>query len=438
MSERGRAASWASSAWGRPVLAKVREALRIVGFSATFAVVALVANLVVLLVFFMTAGSLDEVGSPLSYTAVDELAEAFDAAGTPDETPQLPKGTIRELRDADQWAMLVDDAGQVAWSLDLPEDVPTTYTMRDVATFTRWYLRDYPVVTRVCAPGLLVVGAPKGSEWKYSYSTNMGTMVLFLGLFVMLFVTNMVVAIALARAYARRSWAERDHARTEWVAAVSHDVRTPLAVALADADTLAHDAALDHRQRARAERVVGRVEEVSSLVADLNVANRLSYAMEPVEARPVALAPIVRSVAAEALNDDAAGAHPIDVELGEDVEEIMVRGDAALFRRMLVNLVGNSVRHNPEGCSIRIALSRLPARPLRRRQCLLVVEDDGRGLGQDLLETLRRAPSTELPEHGLGLVIVRRIAHACGGQVRFMEPEGAPTGTRCEVRLPLA
>jgi len=332
--------------------------------------------------------------------------------------------------------MLIDANGDVTWSEGLPTDVPTHYEREDIASFVRWYLNDYPVVTLVRDDGILVKGSPKGSTWKYVYSTDMNRVVLAFGLVLALLVSNMAVAIMVARSYARRSWAERDHARREWIAAVSHDVRTPLAVALADADALVHDEGLDAGQRMHAERVEAKVSEVASLVADLNVANRLSYAMEPVDATPVALAPIMRSVAVEAINDDVDGRHPVEVTSDEKAEAFRVKGDAALLRRMLSNLVGNSVRHNPEGCTVKVSLSEAPMRLFGRRRCLLVVEDDGKGLEADMLETLRRAPSDELPEHGLGLVIVRRIARAFGGTARFMDADGG--GARCEIVFPLS
>lgn len=414
-------------------LARVREALRILGFAAVFAVAAFVTNVLVLGFYILTFGSLDDGAPNVAPAEIERLSEALVLE---EGTYRLPDEDIEALAALGAWLMLIDPEGNVAWSEAVPADVPDHYELGDVASFTRWYLNDYPVVTRVRDDGILVLGSPPGSAWKYTYSIDMNSFVLSVGLVLALLISNMVVAIAVARAYARRSWAERDRARREWIAAVSHDVRTPLAVALAEADTLAHDEDLASDQRARAQRVEGKVSEVASLIADLNVANRLSYAMEPVDAQPVALAPLIRSVAAEALNDDADGTHPIELELDAEAEACRVNGDAALLRRMLSNLVGNSVRHNAQGCTVRISLARLPRRLLRRERCLLAVEDDGRGLASDMLQTLRRAPSDELPEHGLGLVIVRRIAAACGGTTRFSEAEGG--GTRCEVILPVA
>ncbi len=417
----------------RSAFAKTREAIRILGFATAFALSAMIINALVMAVFLIVFGYPDGGEATFAGPGIEELSDQLVFR---DGSYQLGDEAAETLERGHRWAMLIDAEGNVSWGLALPADIPSHYDMADVASFTRWYLEDYPVSTWVRDDGILVAGAPKGSVWKYTYNTNMNSILMTIGLVLALLVSNMVVAIAAARAYARKSWAERDHARREWIAAVSHDVRTPLAVALADADTLARDETLGTEQRLRAERVEGKVSEVASLVADLNVANQLSYAMEPVDATPVTLAPIIRSVAAEALNDDADGSHPIEVAVDDEAEQCQVKGDAALLRRMLANLVGNSVRHNTQGCTVRMALSKLPPRLFRRGRCLLVVEDDGRGLEADMLEALRRAPSDDLPEHGLGLVIVRRIAMACGGTVRFVEPAGG--GTRCEITFALA
>jgi len=416
-----------------PMLARAREAGRIVGFSVVFTLAALVTNILVMGLFVATFGSFDDGRGLLGPMGIDELSSALVSEGG---TYHASDEALSTLRKTDRWAMLVGNDGSVTWSESLPADVPDHYTLADVASFSRWYLADYPVVTRVRNDGLLVVGSPKGSAWKYLYSTDTHSVVLTLGLINAMLISNMVVAIVVARGYARRSWAERDHARREWIAAVSHDVRTPLSVALAEADTLAQDVTLTSESRIRAERVVAKVSEVASLVADLNVANQLSHAMEPAQMEPVALAPIVRSVAVETLNDDAEGRFDIEVDIPENAEDLYARGNVALLRRMLTNLVGNSVRHNPQGCTIRIGLTRLRPHLLRRARCLLVVEDNGHGLGSDMLDELRRPPSGELPEHGLGLVIVRRIAHACEGEARFSDARGG--GTRCEIELPLA
>ena len=76
------------------------------------------------------------------------------------------------LLEEGRWAMLLSQEGQVVWSFRKPEDVPEQYTVSDVASFTRWYLSDYPVQSWVREDGLLVVGSPKGSIWKHDIAMN--------------------------------------------------------------------------------------------------------------------------------------------------------------------------------------------------------------------------------------------------------------------------
>ena len=66
------------------------------------------------------------------------------------------------------WLMLLDDQGQVVWQWHKPAELPDHYDLKDVASFTRWYLDDYPVQTLVRGDGLLVAGSSKGGTWKYS------------------------------------------------------------------------------------------------------------------------------------------------------------------------------------------------------------------------------------------------------------------------------
>ena len=69
------------------------------------------------------------------------------------------------LAQQDLWLMLVGRDGQVLWQYNKPAEVPDQYDLLDVAAFTRGYLEDYPVQTRIRPDGLLVAGAPKGSTW---------------------------------------------------------------------------------------------------------------------------------------------------------------------------------------------------------------------------------------------------------------------------------
>ena len=76
--------------------------------------------------------------------------------------------TPQEWMNGYEWAMVLDDVGNIRWSYGLPQDLNHAYTPGDIARFARWYLADYPVFCWTEPYGLFVIGLPKGSLWKYS------------------------------------------------------------------------------------------------------------------------------------------------------------------------------------------------------------------------------------------------------------------------------
>ena len=156
--------------------------------------------------------------------------------------------------------------------------------MSEVAAFSRWYLRDYPVTVWTRSDGLLVVGFPKDSVFKYNISNDMkdvyamlkGAAVVFLmNLFLLAYVflrntyrveravkpilngiqqlsgggevhlqeSGELAEINADLNNAAASLQKKDHARTEWIRGLSHDIRTPLSMILGYASEMEEDAA---------------------------------------------------------------------------------------------------------------------------------------------------------------------------------------------------
>ena len=59
--------------------------------------------------------------------------------------------------------MLLDRDGKAVWEYALPKEIPRQFGIPDVASFSRWYLEDYPVYVWRHGDGLLVFGCSKGS-----------------------------------------------------------------------------------------------------------------------------------------------------------------------------------------------------------------------------------------------------------------------------------
>lgn len=67
------------------------------------------------------------------------------------------------------WAMLLGDDGEILWSDNLPEELNHAYTVPEVAAFSRWYLKDYPVMAYRNDFGLLVAGKEQGSMTRFDF-----------------------------------------------------------------------------------------------------------------------------------------------------------------------------------------------------------------------------------------------------------------------------
>lgn len=264
----------------------------------------------------------------------------------------------------------------------------------------------------------------------------------------------------------------KDSAREQWIRGVSHDIRTPLSMIIGKADALAEseDAPSDVRAEAAAIRSQGM--KIKDLVADLNAASQLSFGARPLDLKRVHLPKLLRNVAASYMNGGFDESHPLEFSLDERCADATVLGDERMLVRLVENLLANARLHNPGGCGIRLGLAPLlpepsaadaaaaqptvagaqPVQPTGAGACpsqpaaVLLVADDGVGAGDAALAALeqrlsraRRDPDGAVPDdagHGLGLVLVDRIARAHGGEISISSQEGR--GFAVSVTLPLA
>ncbi|MPM82205.1 Adaptive-response sensory-kinase SasA [bioreactor metagenome] len=220
---------------------------------------------------------------------------------------------------------------------------------------------------------------------------------------------------------------KRDNARTTWIAGVSHDIRTPLSIVMGYASQLEEDLELPQPKREQAGIIRRQSERIKALVSDLNLASKLEYDMQPIRRNTISLAALLRQIVVDFLNSGLSDSYSIDTAINENAQNSMVNGDEELLRRAVSNLIANSIRHNPNGCAIKITLE---------KDCgnySLTVSDNGVGFASDILEKLNRPKSAaQLENHGLGLTIVRQIIKAHGGTTAFRNlPEGGCTASLC-------
>ena len=390
-----------------------------------------------------------------------------------------PGYTAEEWMNGYAWAMVLDGDGNIIWSYQLPQQLSHRYTPSQVAGFARWYLEDYPVTCWVEDYGLFVIAKPVGSVAKYAVSEDPALLKDVIGSFLPAIA---VVAGLIVLSCAWFSWrssrslqtvasgldelaqgrtvqlptsdftgelagklnqtsaqlqkrnaiiARRDNARTSWIAGVSHDIRTPLALILGWAEQLEQDTALPEQARSKAGKICAQSEKIRSLIDDLNLTSKLQYGAQPLRRKLVTAGALLRSIAADFYESPLAEHCELELEQTPQAECAHLEADTALLQRAVENLLNNSVRHNTERVHIRMRAEKT-ADTLR-----LTILDDGCGYPPRVLHALYEGSDTEEnAPHILGLHVVEQILQAHGGTAVFTQRQ--PRGARACLTIPLA
>ncbi len=223
--------------------------------------------------------------------------------------------------------------------------------------------------------------------------------------------------------------------RRDFVANVSHELKTPLAAIRGFAETL-RDGALDEPPTARrfTDRILSQCRRLQELLDDLLILSRLEGVDAALDREPVDLDAVARR-AVELL---APAAREKRVEIEIQAEPVpAVQGDAGNLERLLLNLLDNAIKYNRPDGKITVRVARCGA------EALLEVNDTGIGIPAEsiprIFERFYRVDKGRAREEGgtgLGLAIVKHIAQAHGGQVDVESRAGR--GSTFRVRLPLA
>lgn len=377
--------------------------------------------------------------------------------------------TKEKLRQNHIWAIYLNPNGQSFWTLDLPDKVPTSYTIQDVALFSKGYIDGYPVFVWSTDEGLLILGYPKNSYTKLTSNYYSVQSIKKLPFFLAGMLAADLLSLFLAYYFSRRRiirntgpivaavetladgrpvslqvhgelsevadsvnkastiLSKQNEARANWISGVSHDIRTPLSMIMGYAEKIAKDKAAGSSIREQAEIVQKQSAKIKELVQDLNLVSQLEYEMQPIHRESVRLSRLVRSYVAELLNTGAYDAYTFHIEIAPEADAAVLECDARLISRAVNNLVQNSIRHNPQGCEIWLILEK------NKNSLSLTVEDNGIGMSPEKLKELKEKPhymeSTDEQldlRHGLGLLLVRQIAAAHKGALRIesVHPHG--------------
>ena len=225
--------------------------------------------------------------------------------------------------------------------------------------------------------------------------------------------------------------AETDQVRSALLSAVSHDLRRPLAAAVAAIGGLraAGDQLSPDDRRELLTTADESLATLTALVTDLLDVSRAQAGVLAVSLAPTDVADVVLAAI------DELGLGPAQLDLALDAEMPAVLADGVLLQRVLVNVLANAERHAPDGTRVRIATSRLGTRAEIR------IVDTGPGVAPErhaeMFAPFQRLGDTDNTVGlGLGLALSRGFAEGMGGT---LTPEDTPGGgLTMVIALPVA
>jgi two-component system phosphate regulon sensor histidine kinase PhoR len=226
--------------------------------------------------------------------------------------------------------------------------------------------------------------------------------------------------------------------RQEFVANVSHELKTPLSIIKANVETLL-DGAMDDPQHRRPflEQVGIQSNRLHALILDLLSLARIESGEELFEFQPIPVGEIVQSCMERHRPRAESKEQVFEMVPPAGDEEVAVWADEEALEQILDNLLDNAVKYTPQGGRVCVRWRR------EAEQVCLEVADTGIGIPEaDLPRVFERfyrvdkARSRELGGTGLGLSIVKHLSQAMHGSVRAASRPGQ--GTTFTVSLPQA
>jgi two-component system phosphate regulon sensor histidine kinase PhoR len=227
-----------------------------------------------------------------------------------------------------------------------------------------------------------------------------------------------------------------ENLRKEFVANVSHELKTPLSSIKAYAETLRMGAIHDTEHRMSfVERIEEQAERLHELIIDLLQLARIEAGQQAFDFDDVPLLEAARSCLHQFA--EAAGAKSIQLSVDENSPHLVVHVDEEGLRTVLNNLIDNAIKYTSANGRVRVSWRS------EGGYGVIAVADTGIGIAlRDQTRIFERffradkARSRELGGTGLGLSIVKHLCQAFGGDVVVESQEGA--GSTFRVRLPLA
>jgi PAS domain S-box-containing protein len=249
-------------------------------------------------------------------------------------------------------------------------------------------------------------------------------------------VTERRAAAAAAEAERRYREAEaQNHAKDNFLATLSHELRTPMTSILGWVQFLRIGGYSHEELEEALETIETSARLQARLIDDMLDVSRIILGKFQVDLHPTRLSEVIEAALTTARPAAQERDVTLSAEIATDHEENVVEADPNRMQQVIGNLLSNAIKFTPPGRNVELRLDRTDSK------ARITVTDHGEGIDPSFLpyvfERLRQAESAKRSGLGLGLAIARHIVELHHGEISA-ESEGLGKGARFIVTLPLA
>lgn len=228
---------------------------------------------------------------------------------------------------------------------------------------------------------------------------------------------------------------EANRIKDQFIAIVSHELRSPLTSILGWAKILRSGKLNETKLAQGLETIERNANLQNTLIEDILDISRIIQNRLRLNKQPINIPAIIQSVLLDVKPRVQAKSITLESKIGASVGTIM--GDTARLLQVISNLVNNAIKFTPQGGQIFVELQQINS------SIQFTVKDTGVGIGADFLphvfEPFRQADNSKARTHnglGLGLAIVRNLVEMHNGAVS-VKSEGIGKGATFTVELPI-
>ena len=228
-------------------------------------------------------------------------------------------------------------------------------------------------------------------------------------------------------------------AKSDFLANMSHDIRTPMNAIVGITDLMSHDEATSDKLHMYIEKVRMSSRHLLSLINDILDMSKIESSEVMLNQDSISLAEQIGQVDSIIRSQTSERGQTFHIRVHTIAHEYLI-GDSVRLRQIFLNLLSNATKYTPYGGTVSFDFAELPCDIPEHATFRIAVEDNGCGMTPEFVEHIfepftraENSMTNKVQGTGLGMAITKNIVDLMGGTITVQSEEGK--GSRFEVTL---